>query len=84
MWLYAPPTVMDTASPIQFRGRTVWPITSRLLGMTWPITRGCGVYLRVWRSPQALPVWHDLTDYVLWEDGDLQLEVGALPRGSGS
>ena len=52
--------------------------------MTWPITRGCGVYLRVWRSPQVLPVWHDLTDYVLWEDGDLQLEVGALPRGSGS
>ena len=82
VWLYAPPTVMDTASPIQFRGRTVWPITSRLLGMTWPITRGCGVYLRVWRSPQVLPVWHDLTDYVLWEDGDLQLEVGALPRGS--
>ena len=83
VWLYAPPTVMDMANPVQFRGCTVWPVMSRLLGATWPIVRGCGVYLRVWRSPQA-PVWHDLTDYVLWEDGPLQLEVGAAPRGSGS
>ena len=84
VWLYSPPTVMDMANPVTFRGRPMWPQVSRLLGVTWPITRGCGVYLRVWRSPQVLPVWHDLTDYVLWEDGDLQLEVGALPRGSGS
>ena len=83
VWLYSPPTVMDMANPVTFRGRPMWPQVSRLVGMTWPVTRGCGVYLRIRRNP-AGPVWHDLTHYVEWEDGDLQLEVGAAPRGSGS
>lgn len=83
VWLYSPPTVMDLANPVLFRGRPTWPVVSRLVGMTWPVTRGCGVYLRVRRNPSG-PVWHDLTHYVEWEDGDLQLEVGAAPRGSGS
>ena len=81
VWLYSPPTVMDPTNPVAFRGRTTWPVVSRLVGMTWPITRGCGVYLRVWRGT-AQPIWHDLTGYVEYEDGDLQLEVGALPRPS--
>ena len=81
VWLYAPPLVMDTAAPVQFRGRTCYPVQTRIVGMTWPIQKGCGVYLRVWRGA-ATPTWHDLTDFVVWEDGDTKLEVGALPRPS--
>ena len=81
VWLYSPPVVMDLGNPVQFRGRTTYPVKTRILGMTWPIQKGCGVYLRVWRGA-ATPTWHDLTDFVVWEDGDTKLEVGALPRPS--
>lgn len=80
VWLYGPPAVMDLSSPVPFRGRTLWPVKSRLMGATWPITRGMGVYLRV-HAPGVLE-WHDLTGCVEWESGDARLEVAALPRPS--
>lgn len=78
VWLYAPPYVMDLSNPIVFGGRTVYPVRSRLVGMTWPVRRGYGVYLRV-HAPGRLD-WHDLTPHVEWETGQTRLEVGALPR----
>ena len=80
IYLYAPPVVMDAAVPVQFRGRICYPVTVRLVGLTWPIIRGLGVYLRTNRD--GSPVWHDLTNYVAWESGDVQLEVGSMPRPS--
>lgn len=80
IYLYAPPVIMDAAAPVQFRGRTCYPVTVRLMGLTWPITRGMGVYLRLHHDETA--VWHDLTDYVAWESGDVQLEVDSMPRPS--
>ena len=79
VWLYAPPVVMDAANPIQFRGRVCYPVKVRLMGCTWPITRGMGVYLR---TNKGAVVWHDLTNYVAWESGDVQLEVDSMPRPS--
>ena len=79
VWLYAPPVVMDAANPVQFRGRVCYPVKVRLMGLTWPITRGMGVYLR---TNKSAVVWHDLTDYVAWESGDVQLEVDSMPRPS--
>ena len=79
IWLYAPPVVMDAANPLQFRGRVCYPVAVRLMGLTWPITRGMGVYLR---TNKGAVVWHDLTNYVAWESGDVQLEVDSMPRPS--
>ena len=79
IWLYAPPGVTDAANPLQFRGRVCYPVAVRLMGLTWPITRGMGVYLR---TNKGAVVWHDLTNYVAWESGDVQLEVDSMPRPS--
>ena len=83
LWLYAPPMIMDTGSPVQFRGRACYPQMIRLMGMTWPVTIGSGVYLRTTTSTGEV-VWQDLTECVEWETGDVRLEVGALPRRSDS
>jgi hypothetical protein len=80
VWLYAPPVVMDAASPVQFRGRVCYPVKVRLMGCTWPISRGLGVYMRI-TSGEATR-WVDLTDYVAWESGEVGLEVDSLPRPS--
>ena len=83
VWLYAPPMIMDTGSPVQFRGRACYPQMIRLMGMTWPVTIGSGVYLRTTTSTGEV-IWQDLTECVEWETGDVRLEVGALPRRSDS
>lgn len=80
VYLYAPPVVMDTTNPVVFRGRTCYPIKTRVLGCTWPITRGHGVYLRQHKSGAGQ--WIDLTDFVEFETGDVTLEVGSVPRPS--
>ena len=82
VWLYAPPMIVDTGSPVQFRGRACYPQMIRLMGMTWPVTIGSGVYLRTTGTGGV--VWQDLTEVVEWETGDVRLEVGALPRRSDS
>ena len=79
VWLYAPPVVMDAASPVQFRGRVCYPVKVRLMGCTWPISRGLGVYMRITSGGTR---WVDLTDYVAWESGEVGLEVDSLPRPS--
>ena len=79
IWLYDPPTIMDTAQQVWFRGRPTFPIMSRLMSATWPVRSGHGVYLRV-HAPGRLD-WYDLTDCVVWEDNvQTRLEVDALPR----
>ena len=83
VWLFAPPMIMDTSNPVTFRGRACYPVPIRLMGMTWPVTIGSGVYLRT-MNDAGVATWRDLTDYVVWEDGDVGLEVGALPRRSDS
>ena len=83
VWLFAPPMIMDTSNRVQFRGRACYPQLIRLMGMSWPVTVGCGVYLRTMDDAEGV-TWVDLTDYVAWESGDVRLEVGALPRRSDS
>ena len=79
VWLYAPPVVVDAANPVQFRGRVCYPVKVRLMGCTWPISRGLGVYMRITSGGTR---WVDLTDYVAWESGEVGLEVDSLPRPS--
>jgi hypothetical protein len=68
----------DQGNPVQFRGGTIFPMLTRITGMTWPIRAGMGVYLR--RHDGTSPLWVDLTPYVQFETGTASLEVGAVPR----
>lgn len=73
----------DPANQIDWRGELIAPIKQRVLALTWPLERGCGVYLR---KSGATPTYIDLTPYIAWEDGDVQWEIGAGSRlaiGSG-
>lgn len=81
IWVYDPLlNLVDTSNEVIYRGRTIHPIAIRVLGYTWPIRRGMGVYLRYYNG--AGVTYLDLTDYVAWETQDAQIEVGATPRSS--
>lgn len=69
---------VDELNPVIFRGQVTFPIQTRVVGMTWPIRRGMGVYLR--RQDGDTVTWTDLTPYVRWESGPTRLDVGVLPR----
>lgn len=75
--------VYDTANPMPWRGATIFPRNARVTEVTWPITRGMGVYLDNTHQGGGIT---DLTDWVAWEsDGagsgqTTKLTLGALPR----
>lgn len=71
------PGLYDTANQIVFRGRDVAPAILRVLGYTWPIQKGCGVYLI---TSESSPRIIDLSDYVVPETGDVKMEIGAIDR----
>jgi len=69
----------DPSSQIFFRDGVITPLTLRVYGLTFPIQRGMGVYAR--RSTGVgTATYTDLTDYVVFEDGDVSWEVGAPRR----
>lgn len=76
--------IYDTANAYTYRGQLIQPEIIRCVGLTWPIRRGAGVYLRHWvRGTSDWAVRYlDLTPYVDWEDGDTTVELGAKPRRS--
>lgn len=87
LWVYDPDAgLVDTANQIEFRGETIFPTKIRCVGYTWPVRLGMGVYLRRYVKVSGVWTvdWIDLTEYVEWETGDGQVEVGALPRPSSS
>lgn len=63
----------DTANPVQFGGGIIWPVSARVVSVSWPIERGMGVYYRLHNGTSAEYV--DLSDYVLWESPGTELEV---------
>ena len=54
-----------------YQGQVLNPTKIRILGITWPIKSGYGVFYR-----KSDGTYLELTDYCLWEDGDVQLEIG--------
>ena len=54
-----------------YQGQVLNPTKIRILGITWPIKSGYGVFYR--KSDGS---YLELTDYCLWEEGDVQLEIG--------
>lgn len=76
--VYAPRVdVEDTANPIVYGGRTIFPINARLLRATWPIAAGAGVYFRSGFAGTVGRVT-DLTEWVEWDRGRTRLEIDAI------
>ena len=63
----------DTANQVQFGGGIIWPVSARVVSITWPIERGMGVYFRTHNGSAAS--YTDLTDWVEWENPGTQFEV---------
>jgi hypothetical protein len=69
----------DTGNQIIYRGEVIVPLLLRVYGLTFPVERGMGVYVR--RSTGVgSATWLDVSDWVVWEDGEVQWEVGAPRR----
>lgn len=54
-----------------YQGQIVNPTKIRILGVTWPVKQGYGVFYR-----DKDGNYIELTDYMMWENGDVQLEIG--------
>jgi len=54
-----------------YQGQILNPTKIRILGLTWPVKNGYGVFYR-----KSNGSYIELTDYMLWETGDVQLEIG--------
>lgn len=67
----------DTTREQPYRGEVIHPTTARVVGMTWPIRQGMGVYLRGSDSANTIT---DLTPFVEWESGSAEVEVNATRR----
>lgn len=75
VWIYDPVAgLTDAANQIYFQGQAITPLKVRCFAVTWPVQSGMGVYVR---RAGATPTYTDITDWVEWEGGDTQLEVGA-------
>jgi len=77
IWLYDPDSgFVDQSNEIIFRGQRINPTKQRLIQTNWPVTSDMTVAYR-----DQTGVWHDLTDYVMFEDNMFtQLTVGGFNR----
>lgn len=67
-----------------WQGQIINPEKIRIVGITFPIEEGFGVYLRKVVSANPFRIAYiDLTDYVVWESGNTSLEVGDLNKQIG-
>ena len=63
---------------LAFRGQTINPVKVRVTGITWPIRNGMGCYFR-----DKDGNYTDLTQYVNYEAGAAQVELGDVLRTIG-
>ena len=63
---------------IAFRGQQINPIKVRVVGLSFPIQTGMGVYFRSYNGSTA--TYTDLTPFVSFETGDTQVELGDVLR----
>ena len=66
---------------VAFRGQQINPIKVRVVGLSYPIQTGMGVYFRSFDGSNV--EYTDLTPYVSFEDGDTQVELGDVLRDVG-
>ena len=63
---------------ISFRGQQINPVKVRVIGLSFPISTGMGVYYRKFDGTTV--TYTDLTSYVSFESGDTQVELGDVLR----
>lgn len=72
----------DLANPLDFEGGVIWPKAVRVVGYTWPLLRGMGVYVAY---DDNTPTLKRISDYIAWEnnaDGTIpatELVIGEKP-----
>lgn len=70
VWVYDLETgLVDSANQVTWRGEPITPIQMRVASLTWPITQGVGVYLRIDGT------WHDITRFVAVEEPIVSWDV---------
>lgn len=67
--------LVDTANEIQSLGRMLHPVKTRLLGLRYSIVEGMGV---AYISGDGNNTIIDLSEFVEFETGDMELEVGTI------
>jgi hypothetical protein len=76
VWVFDPDIgLFDTDNEVVFRGVPLYPAKLRLTEVTWSIKPG---YMVAYRDPDG--AWFDLTDYVIFENGQSTLKVGGYSR----
>ncbi|KKL74742.1 hypothetical protein LCGC14_2061870, partial [marine sediment metagenome] len=78
VWDPTDAALVDITNEVRFRGAVLSPVKIRVLGQTFPITAGMSVYIR-----HGDATYTDVTDSVVFEEGETSLEVGANPRSLG-
>lgn len=69
--------LVDADNQQIYQGEVVFPKEVRVIGMSWPIERGMGVYYRKHEAfPSNVSTYVDLTPYVEWEQPGTRIEVG--------
>ena len=63
-----------------YQGQTLNPEKIRVIGMSYPVQEGMGVYYRNSSTGNII----DLTDYVEFEQGDISLEIGDVGQTLGT
>jgi hypothetical protein len=69
--------LIDPVSQVFHQGQIIFPWSARIVGMTWGISEGMGVYVRqrLTASPDP-PAWVDLSPYVDFEPEATDFELG--------
>jgi hypothetical protein len=70
--------LLDADNQDVFQGEVLFPKLVRVIGMTWPIQEGVGVYYRHTTAQIPSPAWSyvDLTPYVEWERPGTRIDTG--------
>lgn len=72
VWVYDPESgLYDTANEVMFRGRFIYPVKIRVLGVSYPVQEGMTVAYR-----DSSGAWTDLTQYVKVETGATTIDIG--------
>lgn len=71
--------LVDSSNQVQFRGGVVQPLLLRVMGLTFPIEEGMGVYVRH-ATGAGTYTYTDITDSVQFETSATVWEVGAPRR----
>jgi len=66
---------VDETNEVEYRGQIIHPVSIRVLGITFPISAGAGVYHR-----DKDGNYTDLSGYVEYDTGEATIEVGESPR----